>query len=314
MKIDCIKKTLLGLFLILAILCGQSHQSYAASDGGRTAADFLLIGLGARPAGMGGAYSAVADGALAAYWNPAGLTSVEEGEVALGHYAWLQDITLEHGVVAYNVNEKATTALSVTYLSYGRIEAYDALGAYVGELSAYDLALALSVGYQARDDLSVGLTGKIINQKLDDVSGTSYALDLGATYSRGEFSVAGVLANFGKNMMFENIEENLPLSFRFGGAARLWSRAILASMDLEKEIYGGTVLRQGLEFNHEGQYFVRTGYNYYPGQDHRSFGNGITFGAGLRMNQLEFDYAVSLGEQYSSESLHRFSLVFKFSK
>jgi hypothetical protein len=295
MKLNCLKKTLLGLLLILAILCGQSHLSYAASDGGRTAADFLLIGIGARPAGMGGAYTAVADGALAAYWNPAGLTSVEEGEVVLSHFSWFQDITLEHGTVAYNVNDKTIVALSATYLDYGRIE-------------------ALSVGYQARDDLAVGLTGKIINQKLDDISGTSYAIDLGATYMRGDFTVAAVLANFGKNMMFESVEENLPLCVRFGAAARLWKQAILASVDMEKEIYGGTVIRQGFEFNRDGQYFVRTGYTYYPSQDYRNFGTGVTLGAGVRLNQLEFDYALSLAEQYSSENLHRFSLVFKFSK
>jgi len=314
MKFNCLKRTLLGLLLILAILCGQSHLSYAASDGGRTAADFLLIGIGARPAGMGGAYTAVADGALAAYWNPAGLTSVEEGEVVLSHFSWFQDITLEHGTVAYNVNDKTIVALSATYLDYGRIEAYDASGAYAGELSAYDLSTALSVGYQARDDLSVGLTGKIINQKLDDISGTSYAIDLGATYMRGDFTVAAVLANFGKNMMFESVEENLPLCVRFGVAARLWKQTILASMDMEKEIYGGTVIRQGFEFNRDGQYFVRTGYTYYPSQDYRNFGTGVTLGAGVRLNQLEFDYALSLAEQYSSENLHRFSLVFKFSK
>jgi hypothetical protein len=314
MKRTCLKGILLGLLFILAVVAGQPHLSYAAADGGRTAADFLLIGIGARPAGMGGAYTAVAEGALAAYWNPAGLTNVEEGEVVLGHYSWIQDITLEHGTVAYNVNDRAKAALSVTYLDYGRIEAYDALGAYAGELSAYDLAMALSVGYQARDDLAVGLTGKIINQKLDDISGTSYAIDLGATYMRGDFTLAAVLANFGKNMMFESVEENLPLSLRLGAATRLWKQAILASVDMEKEIYGGTVIRHGLEFNRDGQYFVRTGLNYYPGQDYRSLGTGLTLGAGVRLNQLEFDYALSLTEQYSSENLHRFSLVFKFSK
>jgi hypothetical protein len=34
---------------------------------------FMRIGVGARPVGMGGAYTAVADDANALFWNPAGL-------------------------------------------------------------------------------------------------------------------------------------------------------------------------------------------------------------------------------------------------
>jgi len=68
--------------------------SVAASNAGRTAVDFLLIGVGARAAGMGGVYTAVSKDTPASYWNPAGLSGGEGGEVVLGHFSWFQDITL----------------------------------------------------------------------------------------------------------------------------------------------------------------------------------------------------------------------------
>jgi hypothetical protein len=55
-----LKKTVLCVAIVLALVPSRSHaQPFAV--------------LGARPLGMGGAFVAVADNALAQYWNPAGL-------------------------------------------------------------------------------------------------------------------------------------------------------------------------------------------------------------------------------------------------
>lgn len=49
------------------------------------AGEFLNIGAGARALGMGGAFAAVADDGTAAYWNPAGLASLNDQSVMLMH-------------------------------------------------------------------------------------------------------------------------------------------------------------------------------------------------------------------------------------
>ena len=92
----------------------------------------------------------------------------------------------------------------------------------------------------------------------------------------------------------------------------LLSDRVRSSLDLEKEFYGGTVIRQGVEYNRSQQYFVRAGYNFYPNEGDRPFSTGLTFGAGVRLNQIELDYAFTLKERYASDDLHRFSLVFTF--
>ena len=43
---------------------------------GTYSAQFLKIGVSARAAGMGSAYTAVANDATAIYWNPAGMAAV----------------------------------------------------------------------------------------------------------------------------------------------------------------------------------------------------------------------------------------------
>jgi len=46
--------------------------------------DISLLGSGARPRGMGGAFIGVAEGPEAAYWNPAGLAYLREGKAIVG--------------------------------------------------------------------------------------------------------------------------------------------------------------------------------------------------------------------------------------
>jgi len=67
------KKIALAVIMVLLI----SSMSFAAfSKLGTAGAQFLKIGIGARGAGMAGAFSAVADGASALYWNPAGIVQL----------------------------------------------------------------------------------------------------------------------------------------------------------------------------------------------------------------------------------------------
>src|SRR5207249_11597330 len=61
---------------------------------------FLEIPTGARASGMGGAYASVAQGAEAAFWNPAGLEGVNGVEVTGGHYEMFEKLRHDHFSVA----------------------------------------------------------------------------------------------------------------------------------------------------------------------------------------------------------------------
>lgn len=295
--------------LLAAVCCSSGH---AASNGGQTAADFLLIGVGASSAGMGGAYTALSEGAMSAFYNPAGLGGSSTKEVVVGHFAWFQDITLEHGSFAFALNDKTSLSASIVYLNYGTIKATNSLGAIIGEISAYDLVAGISVGSDVSDKLAVGLTAKLINQRLDNFNSATPAIDLGFRYDLGRADLAAVVSNLGGKIKFEGVEENLPTKVTVGLAGKLFSPSLLSSIDFEKRVHGDIVIRHGFEYNHDQQYFVRGGYNYFPQDDSRNLGSGLSFGAGVILNQMQIDYAVTLGDKYSPDDLHRFSVLFSF--
>jgi len=68
--------------LLLIILACVSILSLSA---GRYAGDFMMIGAGVRPLGMGGAFSALADDGSAIFWNASGIAGITEREVAAMH-------------------------------------------------------------------------------------------------------------------------------------------------------------------------------------------------------------------------------------
>jgi len=66
---------LTGVTLLLALSCFLFHTGELYAGG------FALSGIGSKAIGMGGAFRGLADDWSAAYWNPAGLTQLEESQI-----------------------------------------------------------------------------------------------------------------------------------------------------------------------------------------------------------------------------------------
>jgi hypothetical protein len=298
----------ISILIVAALFCGVS---VAASDVGRSAADFLNIGQGARASALGGAYTAVSEGSTAAYWNPAGLAQLGAAEVSLGHFAWYQDITVEQACLAFPLSaDGAVVAASVTYVNYGTIEGYDEAGAFTENLSAYDLAGGVSLGFGLTDRLSVGVTGKVISQRLDTYSASAFAADFGLKYNFGKFALAGAVTNLGSGLTFDKVTEDLPTAIRVGVAASPFNSGFMTSVDVEKRLNGDYIIRQGLELGFSHRYFLRAGYDYLPSQDGRALATGMSIGAGLDLDFAQFDYAFTPNDKSTTEDLHRFTIVF----
>jgi len=65
------------VFLIMVVF----YISSWSSNCGTTSAQFLKLEAGARPVGMGGAFTAVCDDVQALYWNTAGLAQIKSKEL-----------------------------------------------------------------------------------------------------------------------------------------------------------------------------------------------------------------------------------------
>jgi hypothetical protein len=309
-----IKRIVLGWILLIVLVALLGKVSVAASNGGNSAADFLLIGTGADAAGMGNAYSAVSAASDAAYWNPAGLVGSERTEIQLNHFMWYQDISIEHAAVALPAGERLGFAAAVTYVNYGDIQGYNSDGSLSEKLTAYDLSGGVSCGYAFSDYFSSGVTLKYVAQSLADQSASTFAVDLGLKYHVGRVTMAAVAANVGPQMKFDGVSADLPTSYRLGIAVRPFGSQFITAVDVEKKAAGEIDIRHGFQVNFNEQYYLRAGYNYYPQREYRTFGNGVSLGAGFRLNRFGFDYAFTPADSYTSETIHRFSVVFSLGR
>lgn len=298
---------------LIGIVALIGRVTVAAPNAGRTAADFLQIGIGARAASLGGAFSSLAEGSDAGWWNPAALARLDYSQFSVGHFMWYQDITVENGAIAFPLSTRVSMAASLTFVDYGNIDGYDLNGNASGSLNASDWCGGLSVGAALTEQLSAGLTARFISQKLADVSATGASADFGLAMRLDNFRFAAVVSNLGPTMKFESQSERLPASFRFGAAYAPARSTITASVELEKKFFGNLIARQGIELKFADQYYLRSGLVLYPGQSgYGAVRAGYSAGAGLSINRVSIDYAFTPSTSMISDDLHRFSLGFRF--
>ncbi len=103
------KKQFLLMACVLMAIRGFSQNATKYSN------EFLQIGVGARSLGMGGAMLASAKDVYAGYWNPAGLTSIENNsQVALMHAAYFGGIAnYDYGAFAAKAGDNGAIGLSL---------------------------------------------------------------------------------------------------------------------------------------------------------------------------------------------------------
>jgi len=298
--------------LLWAILMWPTTDCPASDGAGLTGAGFLQIEMGARAAGLGGAYTALADGAEAAFWNPAGLSLEPDtrGDVVLSHYSWMQDSRLEHGAVRYDVSPGLSLAGSFVYLGYGSIDGYSMEGRATGEqVSAFDALAAISASYCVGADVSIGGTVGLIHQRLDNLSASTPTFDIGLNLHHGRYSMAALAANIGPDVQFGAVSSPQPTSLNLAGAARLMAGGLILTGEVELPRTGPTAWRSGAELVFEQRYALRGGFVARDAQGVDRATVFPSFGVGLKGSRIRADYAVTLGDRYTDELLHRFTLI-----
>lgn len=301
-------KLILLVWLLAAFVAAVFGRVSVAGENSLSTAGFLRVGVGAKAMGLGEAFTAVADDASAVYWNPAGLGRLDKRQVQFSHYDWYQDVKIENLFCAFPRGRLGFGA-GITYLGYGKFQSYDDDGNPGEELSMYNLAASLSFAYSLNENLSVGVTGKYIEQSFDNIAkGTSFAGDIGllADLNSVRFGLAAV--NLGAPVRFVSQAEQLPSAVRLGMAVRRFSDKMTVSVEAYVPFEGDIVWHQGLELNLAGPLSARTGFTYQPqdvpGVDafRYNLGAGIAYGAG------RFDYTFIPSSQFGGDPIHNLSL------
>jgi hypothetical protein len=287
-------------------LVALAPGSGLAADPGDTGLAFLKIGVGARAAAMGEAYVAVAQDPTAMYWNPAGISNAPDLAFHASHNEWISDVRYEYIGAVQGMRGHAL-GVHVALLHMGELEGRDASGQFTESFRAYDFAAGVSYGRRLTRTLEVGVTGKLLHEKIQDYSATGFASDLGVRYRtpvRG-LTLAATLTNLGPDMTFEQDAFTLPSAGRIGAAYRslsLLSGFILASdlrfpndsdvkghVGAELWVHEAIALRGGAKLNYDEE--------------------AGTLGFGVKFREYEFDYAfVPFSETSELGDTHRISV------
>ena len=82
------------------------------------AGEFMAIGVGGRPLGMGGAFTGIANDVTSGYYNPAGLANVNYPQLALMHSEQFGNlVNYDYGAVAIPFQEDMSFGFSVMRLA-----------------------------------------------------------------------------------------------------------------------------------------------------------------------------------------------------
>lgn len=221
-----------------------------------SAAQFLTLGTGARGSALGHAYTTVAVGADALFWNPAGAARIgpggDRGSVFFSHANWLLDTNYNAFGLVVPITSSGALGLSLAQLDYGRMDVRTVdLPEGTGEtFGASDLVVGLSYAQPLTNSFYIGGTAKYVRQAIYDMTASTMAIDIGFVLESQYFNgmrLAASIMNFGGLMRMSGVNSrifvdidpahrgsnntlpaelettgwDLPLSFKFGAALPL---------------------------------------------------------------------------------------------
>ncbi len=313
---------------------------------GTTAAPFLKIEFGARAVAMGGSFVALADDPSGVYYNPAGIAALDKTYLTGGHTEWFADLNYDYAAFIIN-GRKANFGLWGSFLSCSDIEITtvedpDGIGQYVSYL---DGLIGFTVSAFLSDRLSVGITGKYIQQTLYNESASTFAFDIGSilrTPLRGA-RLGMCLVNYGGRMQlagndlivqtdpWPEYEGNpdvearlttesfpLPLAFKIGVAFDLVgnNEAFLFNEDHRLTIALDGIhpndsdekVQIGLEYGLLNTLFLRGGYKLNYDTQKFTAGAGVNVAVARRVISVDYAYV----DMDVLDATHRVSLSIGF--
>ena len=289
------KINLIGYVLIIALFAASSIFASGGSRNGTAGATELLIPVGARGVAMSGSTLVGATGVEALYWNPANLARGDFGtNVMFSHMNYIADIGVDYGAVSTNIEGFGALALSLKSLNIGSIaitsdDHPDGTGQ---SFTPSYVTMGLTYSRLLSDRISVGITVNLINERLDLVSATGVAFNVGIAYKNlgniNGLSFAVVIKNLGPQMQFagsglnilassttlartptiysinaagfelpSTLELGLGYVYNFNAVHSLMINGVFQNSNFYGDEY-----KVGLEYNYNKLFFVRGGYDY----------------------------------------------------
>jgi hypothetical protein len=300
-------------------------------NAGTSGAQYLKIGIGARPAALGDSYAALSDDAFGIFWNPAGVNKIKAMDAGLLYNSWLSDISQEVFAITvpFSLLQKpiippavvgedgavenpkpikptpnSTISFGAVFVNMPPIQGSDIYGNETDKYNAYNMVLVFSFSSRLfSDNLSWGVSTKYIKETIEKENATGSCYDLGLSYrSTDKSTMLGLaLQNFGSDMKFVSEAFPLPRNIKAGAAYWLLDEKLLTVCDVNKAIDENLKYSFGAELCPYKEIAIRAGWQ---------SSNSATFGFGVKYQSAYFDYAFAPYENIGGT--HRASIHIRF--
>lgn len=320
-----------GAALLLGLLHGPAggQTSLGGQRVGTASGSFLKIGLDARGTALGGAYTALAEGPFASFYNPAGIAKSNRVEAAFGYARWPADIGLVAAAFTRPLgNEGANLGIFFEYLGTTLEETTEYHPQGTGRSFVYnDALIGLCAARPFSDRLSIGGSFKLYREDLGSSVGgpvaSGWLVDAGTVYQIGALDgrLAISLLHFGPDIRPEgDFPSHLtggavnytafspPTSFRLGLSLRPYRRgphALTTATEVAHVSDNQETFRAGVEYAFAGRYLARAGYD--GGADAARLSAGLGVKLPFRGSDLRVDYAYTDGGPLLA--IHRWSVL-----
>ena len=304
--------------LFFTILCTSFLSFARASDfsagaRGTTGAQFLELPAGSRAIAMGSAYSSISGDPFSAYYNPAGLTSIDKFNIGLMHAIYFQDISYEYGVMATPIGELGVLGVSAQYLAISKLAEVDKTGVPTGDsFKPNDMAVSL-IYAKTFCGVDFGVSAKQIKSQILN-SASTVAGDIGLQFRTEDYGIGLSVVNIGKGLKFQEEASSLPTTARVGASFYITPKWLF-SIDGIAPRGTNLLAAAGTEYlfdihafniQQEIKMALRAGYNSRYLSSKLGSMAGISAGGGLDFGSTSIDYAWSFYGDLGST--HRFSL------
>jgi opacity protein-like surface antigen len=323
-------KIFLVFLLSPALLFAQPQFSRISSMPGA----FSRMGFGARGIGMGNAMSAVTEGNLVSYYNPA-LSAFQNGNLFQTSYSFLAlDRSLnflsftKRFDLSKNKEQKRSAGISLGIINsgVGNIDGRDNEGVQTENLSTSENQFFIGFANRFSAKLSIGISAKFYYYKLyKDVSATSVGIDLGALYIFNEhLNLSLMISDINSKYKWDSTplygqsgtitEDKFPILKKIGVSYSEKSIGLIAAVEYENSNGGTNIIRGGAEYNIIDKLFIRAGIDQFN-LSNSDFPAKPAFGFSYFKDfdniTVGVDYAFMV-EQYSNQDRHIVGLSVNF--
>ena len=292
--------------VIFALILFFMADKMAAQES-QTAYNFLRLPVSAHAAALGGDnVTLINDDAWLMFNNPALLSSVSDKTLALNYMNFMRGVNLAG--VAYNkvIKERASAALSVNYVDYGKMRYTTADNQDLGEFAARDIAATAYFSYMLTDKLAGGIAAKVLSSSIGHYTSIGMGVDLGLNYydSERELSLSVVAKNLGGQLKaYEDDYEAMPIDVQMGISKRLQHGPFRLSATLVDLNHWHYALMKhfvfGVDVDLSPNIWVGAGYSLRRANEMKvgdaenasSHGAGLSLGAGLQLERFKLNLA-----------------------